>query len=355
MVTGRGLPANKDVIVMKMIHRRPWYLFALVLAVWLACDAAVAAQDRTAVRPGFGGAADEIAVAVGLLDIVDVDNQAQVFTVDLYLQIQWRDSRLAADDADVSEFRRFALNEIWTPKLTIINDRGLDILLPEVATVDRQGNVVMRQRLAGSLGAELDLREFPFDTQRLTIEIISYEYAPDELVFSSESIMIAALDDLRGGGWSYAAMDPEMSVYRLRDTSPGSSQLTFAVLAKREAGYYAITLGVPMTLILFLAWLVHWLPPDLIPARMGMASATVFSLIALGVSFRLSMPEIGYLTTADRFVLYSTLLLIASLAVTVASVRRVNNDNIDGAVRLTRQARWAFPVFYMMILFAVAV
>jgi hypothetical protein len=340
---------------MESSHRRPWYLAALVLAAWLAWGEAVAAQDRTAIRPGFGGAADEIAVAVGLLDIVDVDNQAQLFMVDLYLQIQWRDSRLAADDDDVSEFRRFALNEIWTPNLAIINDRGLDILLPEVATVDRQGNVVMRQRLAGPLGADLDLREFPFDTQRLTIEIISYEYAPDELVFSSESMMVAALDDLRGGGWSFAAVEPEMSVYRLSEGGRGSSQLTFAVFAEREAGYYAITLGVPMTLILFLAWLVHWLPPDLIPARMGMASATVFSLIALGVSFRLSMPEIGYLSTADRFVLYSTLLLIASLAVTVASVRRVNHDNMDGAIRLTRQARWAFPLLYLAILFTVAV
>jgi hypothetical protein len=141
-----------------------------------------------------------------------------------------------------------------------------------------------------------------------------------------------------------------MSVYRLSENGRGSSQLTFAVIAKREASFYAITLALPMTLILFLAWLVHWLPPDLVPARLGMASATVFSLIALGVSFRLAMPEIGYLTTADQFVLYSTLLLIASLAVTVASVKRVSDGNLDAAARLTRQARWAFPFLYVGII-----
>jgi hypothetical protein len=340
---------------MELNHRRPWFPVVLVLAVWLACGKAVAAQDHSAIRPGFGGAADEIAVAIGLLDIERVDNQAQVFTVDLYLHIQWQDPRLAADGDDVSEFRTFALSEIWTPNLTIVNDRGLDILFPEVATVDRQGNVVLRQRLAGPLAADLDLREFPFDTQRLTVDIISYRYAPDELVFSSESQMIAEPDNLRAGGWTFAALEPEMSIFRLSESGRGSSQLTFAVIAKREAGYYAITLALPMTLILILAWLVHWLPPDLVPARMGMASATVFSLIALGVSFRLSMPEIGYLTTADQFVLYSTLLLIASLAVTVVSVRRVNSDDVDGAIRLTRQARWAFPFLYMAILVALAV
>ena len=104
-----------------------------------------------------------------------------------------------------------------------------------------------------------------------------------------------------------------------------------------------------MTLILFLAWMVQWLPPDLVPARMGMASATVFSLIALGVSFRLSMPDITYLTIADRYVLYSTLLLIASLAVTVASVRLASQERMEAAVRLTRRARWAFPMAYVGI------
>lgn len=328
----------------------PCSLTVLVAAVWFVCAGSVAAQEHTGTRPGFGNAADEITVTIGLLDIVDIDNQAQVFTLDIYVQIQWRDPRLAADDDEVSYLRTFPLNEIWTPRLAIVNDRGADLLFPEVATVDQLGNVTMRQRIAGPLAADLDLREFPFDTQRLPIEIVSYQYAPDELVFSDESMMVARIEDLSGVGWTFTAVEPERSIFRLRDTGRGSSQLTFAVLAKREASYYAITLALPMTLILLLAWLVHWLPPDLIPARMGMANATVFSLIALGVSMRMAMPEIGYLTTADRFVLYSTILLIASLAVTVVSTRWVSKDNLDAAVRLTRQARWTFPLFYIAIL-----
>ena len=86
-----------------------------------------------------------------------------------------------------------------------------------------------------------------------------------------------------------------------------------------------------------------------------MANATVFSLIALGVSFRLTLPDIAYLTGADRFVLYSTLLVIASLAVTVASVRLVNQEEMESATRLTRQARWAFPFAYIGILAILAI
>jgi hypothetical protein len=336
-------------------YRENWLLMVLALAIAVTCTNFAFAEDITAIRPHHGSQPEEITVTLGVLDIVHIDNKAEVFDVDLFVDIRWLDPRLAAEGADASEFRDFALSDIWRPRLVIVNDRGLDMLLPEVATVDRQGNVVLRQRVAGPLAVDLDLREFPFDTQQLPIHVISYQYGPGELVFSEASTMIARVEEFSGSGWRYSAVDPEMSVYRLRDDSQGSSQLTFAVMAERQASYYAITLALPMTLILFLAWMVQWLPPDLVPARMGMASATVFSLIALGVSFRLTLPDIAYLTAADRFVLYSTLLVIASLAVTVASVRLVNQDKLDAAVRLTRQARWAFPFLYAMILAGLAI
>ena len=336
-------------------YRSRWLTASLCLAAFLSWSTSVFAQDDTAIRPNHGGQAEEITITVGVLDIVNIDNKTQVFEVDLFVEIRWLDPRLAADGAEVSEYRTFSLGDIWTPRLVIVNDRGLDSLLPEVATVDRQGNVVLRQRVAGPLAVDLDLREFPLDTQRLRIDVVSYQYSPDELVFSDQSSMVARLDELSGGGWVFAAVDPEMSVFRLRQNAAGVSQVTFSVMAERQASYYLITLALPMTLILFLAWMVQWLPPDIVPARMGMASATVFSLIALGVSFRLTMPDITYLTSADRFVLYSTLLVIASLAVTVASVRLANQEKMDAAQKLTRRARWAFPFAYLGILLAPAI
>jgi hypothetical protein len=302
--------------------------------------------DLTGSRPNAGGEPDEITVGLGVLDIVDIDDRAQVFTADLFVQIEWQDSRLAVDDDADTDLRTLPLDEIWHPRLTVINNRGLEFLFPEVATVDRQGNVVARQRITGPLAVDLDLRDFPFDTQRLPIIVVSYEYSPSEIVFSAASRLVTRLDELAGEGWTYEALEPERSVYRLQEGGRGGSQISFAVMAQRQAGYYIFTLALPMTLILFLAWMVHWLPVDIIPARMGTATATVFSLIAFGVSFRLTLPKIPYLTDADRFVLYSTLLVLVSLAVTVTSVRWASTDRKVAAEKLTRQARLAFPLLY---------
>ena len=308
-----------------------------------------AAVDITSTRPSAGGEPDKITVRVGLLDIAGIDNREQVFTADIFVEVEWQDPRLAFDTDASGDLRTFALGEIWSPRLLVVNNRGLDFLLPEVATVDRRGNVIARQRLAGTLAVDLELRDFPFDTQRLPIELVSYQYDASEIVFSENSELVARLDDLSGAGWTYAALEPEPFVYRLKDDGRGGSGIAFAVTAERGAAYYIFTLALPMTLILFLAWMTHWLPVEIIPPRMGMASATVFSLIAFGVSFRLTLPRIDYLTDADRFVLYSTLLVLASLAVAVATVRWASTDRKDAAERLTRQARRTFPVLYGLV------
>jgi hypothetical protein len=336
--------------------KRPGLAVVLLFAAAAAgAQSLTQTAELTAMRPNAGGAPEQITLRLGLLDIVEIDDREQVFEVDIFVEVRWQDPRLAAEGDAAADLRTVALDDIWDPRLTIVNSRGLDVLLPQVATVDRQGNVIVRQRLAGPLAVDLDLRKFPFDRQRLPIEVVSYQYSQDEIVFSGDSEMVAKLDQFSGDGWTYYAIEPEPFVLRLKDGGRGGSGLAFAVSAERKPAYFVLTIVLPMTVILFLAWMVHWLPVDVIPARMGTASATVFSLIAFGVSFRLTLPKIAYLTDADRFGLYSTLLVLASLAVTIVGIRLVGAERKEASERLARGARWAFPFLYGLIVLQILV
>ena len=328
---------------------------AALLAVCASLNAAAALEDGAGssigVRPNSGGPPEEVTVNLGLLDIDEIDDKAQRFSIDAYFEIKWHDHRLAIDHDAGQErtVRTLQIGDIWTPGLTIVNDRGLSLMFPEVAAVDNDGNVVMRQRLSGRLAVDLDLQQFPFDTQRLTIDIVSYRHPVSELLFATDTLFVADPSTFSADGWHFEILQPEYSVFRLDKDRAGTSQLTLAVEAKRNSGFFVLTLALPMTLILFMAWTVHWLQPTIIPARMGMSTATVFSLIALGVSFRLSLPQIDYLTQADRFAIYSTLLVLVSLGITVITTRWVNADREAGAVRLTVYTRWAFPLIFVLI------
>ena len=301
-------------------------------------------------RPNADGPADIVKVRFGLVDIVSIDDRQQQFNVDAFVELQWHDPRLADPSLGKSELRTMAGSRIWTPRLLILNNRGLQHLLPDVVSVDHRGNVVLRQRLAGPLATDLKLRDFPFDTQDLVIDVVSYQYTPKELVFDDGSEIIANPGEFRSKGWTFEVLEPEYSEYRLVEDGEGTSLLRFTIRSERRSGFYVLTLALPMTLVLFLAWLVHWLPPTVIPPRIGMSSATVFSVIALGVSVRLTLPAIDYLTRADRFVVFTTLLVALSLAVTVLTSTWASGEKEEAAERLSRRMRYLFPMTYAAII-----
>ena len=332
------------------------YLSAMVIpGIVVATESDIAnggGQPVLGERPNAGGAAESVLLEFALLDIDDIDDKEQRFSIDAYFEIKWQDLRLAAepDKAQAGQIRVFSVDEIWTPGLTIVNDRGLSVKLPEVVFVDRDGNATLRQRISGSLASNLKLQKFPFDTQHLPIDIVSYRHTPSELTYSTDTTFIGDTSKFSAGGWDFELKQPEFSVFKLTQEKAGASQLTLTVSATRHFGFFILTLALPMTLILFMAWTVHWLQPDIAPSRLGMSTATVFSLIALGVSFRLSLPQIDYLTQADRFVMYSTILVLISLGITVLATRWVNEDRLNDAVRLTLLTRWAFPLVFALII-----
>lgn len=324
-----------------------WVLCAL-LGFALNAGATEVSRDQWVEKPPTDGGPVDVTVRFALLDIVAIDDKAQRFEIDAYVELQWVDMRLAAPEGE-GHLRVFSLEDIWNPGLVILNDRGLDRLLPEQARVDDNGHVTVRRRLSGPLVANLDLHHFPFDTQVLGIDIVSYLHDGREMAYTTESELITNVEGFSAGGWRFRPLPVEHTVFRLREDGDGAPLVRFQLEAARDSSFFVLTLVVPMTLILLLAWMVHWLPPQLSPPRIGTASATVFSVIAFGVSLRLSLPEVDYLTIADRFVFGSIFLVGVSLAAAVMTTRLVDDDRMDRARQLSRVMRWLFPLALVIV------
>jgi hypothetical protein len=126
-------------------------------------------------------------------------------------------------------------------------------------------------------------------------------------------------------------------------------QLTFAIEARRNGSYYLITMLLPITLILFMSWTAFWLQPDIIPTRIGISTASIFSLIAFGFSIRLSLPAVSYVTRTDIFVIGSMLMVFLALAVAVIGSRWANSDRMEQALRLNAVARWAYVGIFAVV------
>ena len=304
-------------------------------------------------RPSINGEKTVVKVGVFVIDVDEIDDVNQRFSVDMFIAADWQDPRLALPRAERKGKKRFmSLDDVWTPRILVINDRGLTNRLREGVEVDDEGNVRFENRVSGELAANLEFREFPFDVQRLAINIVSYAYTTDELVFSHDSVIHSQAEKFSIEGWRLKLLEPDAGGFEVPMSDDVLPQLTYTIEASRDSDYYVLTMLIHMSLIIFMAWTVFWLQPSIVPPRIAISTASIFSLIALGVSIRLGLPKVSYLTKADIFVLGCTLMVFMALGVAVLGSRWANSDRMDLALKANAIARWVY--MFLFFIFAIA-
>jgi len=332
-------------------------LFWIVLLALLGMEASAAAQASPETmmlgeRPSRNGEPTVIEIRVFLIDIDEINDVNQRFSVDIFISARWQDPRLALPDVERQGKVRFMMiDDVWTPRILLLNDRGLTNQLREGVEVDDLGNMKYQNRVSGELKVDLEFTQFPFDVQRLPIDLVSYEYTTDEMQFSTDSAIVSQADEFSIEGWHLKQLEPIVDVFVSPSDKTELPRLTYVIEATRDSEYYVLTMLVPMALIIFMAWTVFWLQPHIVPPRIAIATASIFSLIALGVSIRLGLPKVSYLTKADFFVLGCTLMVFLALGVAVIGSRWANSDRMAQALKINAIARWVYMLLFVVVAF----
>ncbi len=305
--------------------------------------------------PNVSGESTEVTINLFLIDIDEIDDVRQRFNVDMFVSISWQDPRLALSDNEQSDqIRTLPWSEVWTPRGLIVNDRGISAKLPLVVDVDALGNVVYRQRFSGELSVDLDLQDFPFDSQQLPIDIISYQYSPDQVRFSTNARLVAQLEEFSIEGWSFTLGETKFWEFSVPAAGVVRPRITFMIEAERNAQYFLLTMFLPMSLIVFMSWTAFWIQPNVVPPRIAISTASIFSLIAFGFSIRLSLPRVSYITRADVFVIGCTLLVFLALGAAVMGSRLAGAEKLEQAIRLNSTIRWVYVILFLMVAVATA-
>jgi len=327
-----------------------WLLLLASLSVEASATLQTSSESMLGERPSRNGEPTDIEIGVFIIDIDDIDDVNQRFNVDLFIVSRWQDPRLALPEAERKGKVRFMMiDDVWTPRILLLNDRGLKPQLREGVEVDDLGNMEYQNRLSGELKVDLEFGQFPFDVQRLPIDIVSYEYSTDEMQFSPDSAIVSQADKFSIEGWQLKLLEPIVDVFVVPADRTKLPRLTYIIEAKRDSEYYVLTMLVPMSLIIFMAWTVFWLQPNIVPPRISIATASIFSLIALGVSIRLGLPKVSYLTMADFFVLGCTLMVFLALGVAVIGSRWASSDRMEQALKLNAIARWVYMLLFIVV------
>jgi len=284
-------------------------------------------------------------VVLVILDIDEISDNNQNFTVNLFVRFRWMDSRLAHDGTQSINRK---LEEVWNPRLIFLNIQRTWSYLPKVVEIRPSGEVIHRIHLWGNFSQPLNLRNYPFDRHLFKIPIVA-GYATDKLIVrvDPETIPYVA-ETLSVADWDIRNFHGEAKELKLSNHYTHNS-VVYSFEGIRKVENIIIKTIIPLILIVIMSWTVFWIDPQQTGSQLAMSVTSVLTLIAYHIALGSKLPEIPYMTRLDLFVFGSTLIVFASLIEVVITSRLSTSDKIDRARKVDMICKWVFPIVFALI------
>ncbi|XP_060612156.1 glycine receptor subunit alpha-4-like isoform X2 [Anolis sagrei] len=296
------------------------------------------------IRPNFKGPPVNVTCNIFINSFGSVTETTMDYRVNVFLRQQWNDPRLAYREYpdDSLDLDPSMLDSIWKPDLFFANEKGANF--HEVTTdnkllrIFKNGNVLYSIRLTLILSCPMDLKNFPMDIQTCTMQLESFGYTMNDLIFEwvkgQEAVQVA-----EGLTLPQFILRAEKDLgYCTKSYNTGKfTCIEVKFHLERQMGYYLIQMYIPSLLIVILSWVSFWINMDAAPARVGLGITTVLTMTTQSAGSRASLPKVSYVKAIDIWMAVCLLFVFAAL-LEYAAVNFVSRQHKE-FMRLRRRQR----------------
>ena len=295
-------------------------------------------------RPHMGGPPTEVALGVLLIDITEIDDVKQQFTVDLAVFQTWEDPRLASFNGC-----NFDLKEVWAPMFTFLNSGRVFPEFADRIVVGPGGTVHYNQRYRGSLAFRHALHQFPFDEHTIRIGMLPVRERGRVYKLVTDQKQMGRQKDFTILDWTFGDVVGRIGETPHPVTGTNVDVFYFEIPAKRLYQYYVWKVLMPLMLIVAMSWSVFWINPAKFGPQIGMSATSMLTLIAFQFAMGSVLPHLSYFTLLDGFITAATGLVFLALVQSLTTSYLVSVDRTEIALRMDRICRWAFPLAFVGI------
>ncbi|KAA0198222.1 hypothetical protein HAZT_HAZT002908 [Hyalella azteca] len=213
------------------------------------------------------------------------------YTITMYLNQRWKDERLAfsSDDEVVTMPGEFA-EIIWVPDTFFANDKSS--YLHDVTEKNKMirlhgdGTIAYGMRFTTTLACMMDLRYFPLDIQKCSVEIESYGYTLAEVVMYWQDIAVVGVEQAELPQFTIVGYNTTSRIEELATGSYGRLAITFEL--SRNIGYFIFQTYLP-------------------------SITTVLTMTTISTGLRASLPRISYVKAIDIYLVMCFVFVFAAL------------------------------------------
>lgn len=309
-----------------------------------------APESYSPLRPDPEGVPTVVGLALMFQDISRLNDVDQTLSADVYVMARWRDPRLADPTrGNGSAVCPLPGKDLWMPLIEPDNLRSRQTYYDLHFLVDANGTITLTRRLLVEVANVLDLHDFPFDRHRFRITLWPTVSRADEVVFHPLSEWVAVTRTLSVQGWEVGAPAASATESQRLGRTGVYSRYDVEIDLVRNWGHYALKLGVPLLLIVLMAYTVYFIPPTAVAQQVGVGMTAMLTLVAYMLSLGASLPKISYLTRADQLFVGCAILVFIGLIKAILTTVWVHREATGVIRRVDRAGRWLYPAAVALV------
>ncbi|XP_041374738.1 uncharacterized protein LOC121387632 isoform X2 [Gigantopelta aegis] len=257
----------------------------------------------------------KVHVCVQFFKVGEIDTLKEQYTADVIVRARWREPTLDGQlqlVGEISDFQKY-----WNPKLYIENTYGdpKEILRHRVNFNSRGEAFISEKRIIkGTFMENLELNDFPFDVQDLTItvasEFPSYEVEICEDPENRNMVNRQSfVDEQEWHLYIHTECEQKEIIIDQADNSVKRSAISVKCRAARRPGYFVWNIFMVTFLICSLSFATFSVRLELPENRLQLTLLLVLTIVTFKSVVNQSLPRISYLTFMDKYLLASMVML----------------------------------------------
>ncbi|VDI60553.1 nicotinic acetylcholine receptor, invertebrate [Mytilus galloprovincialis] len=232
-----------------------------------------------------------VSVEYNMLTVNSLDMKSQALSTSGWFTVVWNDSRLAWNKSSHDNIENIYVTEdvVWHPKLIVQNSID-DLSSPGDGTTVRirnDGEIRWELPAILSTSCDMDVTNFPFDSQTCDIELASWGFHTDAVNLTFLKTNLDLEDYNVNGEWNIVSTSQHAS--KLTDEGLVYSELLFRIVFERLPNYYIMSVIIPVILTAVLTSVTFILPVES-GEKVGYILTVLLALAVLLTLFTDSMP-----------------------------------------------------------------
>lgn len=321
-----------------MTDTKRWFL-GVILWSFVILSGYEGRAESQYVSPPNQDTPTEVEIVLYVLDILSIDTPSQTFEVKAFIDLKWKDERLAFDPKEIGiESKIFEdagakqkLIEIWWPDINIVNEHGPPVIDNRELIIAADGTVEYKLLIEVQLFFRPDLAQFPFDIQTFPIKIQSFSFDETILVFKMHEKATYLSNDLYLNEWDLVASHAEIVRRQELRSDKKLSEFLLTITLRRKPHFYIWKIFAPLMLILMVSWSIFWMSDEPLSSRVNIAIVGLLTAVAFSFVFLGHLPRVSYLTFMDVIVTGTYFFLVLNVV----------EDVLEEIIKRYGREKWA--------------